>query len=84
MASYGFSLLDVWCGLTRQYQCTLAQLVIAWAAEQPGVTQVLRGARHVEQATDYENITASIHAFRTRPIHDVVRHLRPAPRLVQR
>lgn len=45
-------LLDAWRGLTRQYQCTLAQLVIAWTATQPGVTHVLCGARHVEQAKE--------------------------------
>lgn len=45
-------LLDAWCGLTRRYQCTLAQLVIAWTATQPGVTHVLCGARRVEQAKE--------------------------------
>ena len=45
-------LLDAWRGLTRRYQCTLAQLVIAWTATQPGVTHVICGARHVEQAKE--------------------------------
>jgi methylglyoxal reductase len=45
-------LLDVWRGLTRQYHCTLAQLVIAWTAAQSGVTHVLCGARHVAQARE--------------------------------
>ena len=45
-------LLDAWRGLTRQYQCTLAQLVLAWTATQPGVTHVLCGARHVGQAKE--------------------------------
>ncbi len=45
-------LLDGWRGFTRQYQCTLAQLVIAWTATQPGVTHVLCGARHVGQARE--------------------------------
>lgn len=45
-------LLDAWRGLTRQYQCTLAQLVIAWTSTQPGVTHVLCGARRVEQAKE--------------------------------
>ena len=45
-------LLDAWRGLTRRYQCTLAQLVLAWTATQPGVTHVLCGARHVGQAKD--------------------------------
>ncbi len=45
-------LLDAWRGLAGQYQCTLAQLVIAWTAAQSGVTHVLCGARHVEQAKE--------------------------------
>lgn len=45
-------LLGGWRGLTRRYQCTLAQLVIAWTAAQSGVTHVLCGARHVEQAKE--------------------------------
>lgn len=46
------NLLDGWRGLARQYQCTLAQLVIAWTVAQPGVTHVLCGARRVEQAKE--------------------------------
>ncbi|MFA6543154.1 MAG: aldo/keto reductase [Limisphaerales bacterium] len=45
-------LLDGWQDLARQHQCTLAQLVIAWTAAQPGVTHVLCGARRVEQAME--------------------------------
>ncbi len=45
-------LLDVWGGLTRRYQCTLSQLVIAWTVAQRGVTHVLCGARNVEQAKE--------------------------------
>jgi methylglyoxal reductase len=45
-------LLDGWHDLTKKYSCTLAQLVIAWTAAQPGVTHVLCGARHVEQAKE--------------------------------
>lgn len=45
-------LLDGWQDLARQHQCTLAQLVIAWTAAQPGVTHVLCGARRVGQATE--------------------------------
>jgi len=39
------ALLDGWRDLTAQYQCTLAQLVIAWTIRQPGVTCALCGAR---------------------------------------
>ncbi|MBN2311817.1 MAG: aldo/keto reductase [Candidatus Hydrogenedentes bacterium] len=42
-------LLDGWSDLTGKYNCSLAQLVIAWTAAQPGVTHVLCGARRVEQ-----------------------------------
>ncbi len=45
-------LLDGWHDLTKKYSCTLAQLVIAWTAAQPGVTHVLCGARRVEQARE--------------------------------
>jgi len=45
-------LLESWHDLTDKYSCTLAQLVIAWTAAQPGVTHVLCGARHVEQAKE--------------------------------
>lgn len=45
-------LLDMfagWADLTDKYCCTLAQLVIAWTAAQPGATHVLCGTRTVEQ-----------------------------------
>lgn len=45
-------LLDGWRDLAKKYSCTLAQLVIAWTAAQPGVTHVLCGARRVEQARE--------------------------------
>lgn len=45
-------LLAGWSDLTEKYQCSLAQLVIAWTAAQPGATHVLVGARNVEQAAD--------------------------------
>jgi methylglyoxal reductase len=49
-------LLAGWCGLTEKYDCTLAQLVIAWTAAQPGVTHVLCGVRREAQAK--ENVSA--------------------------
>lgn len=38
--------------LTDKYACSLAQLVIAWTAAQPGVTHVLCGARNEKQLQD--------------------------------
>lgn len=38
-------LLAGWQDLTAKYACSLAQLVLAWTAAQPGVTHVLAGAR---------------------------------------
>jgi methylglyoxal reductase len=49
-------LLGRWNELTDKYQCTLAQLVIAWTAAQPCVTHVLAGGRTVLQVT--ENVRA--------------------------
>lgn len=45
-------LLDGWRDLAAQHDCTLAQLVLAWTAAQPGVTHVLAGARTVQQAQE--------------------------------
>ncbi len=45
-------LLASWQDLTDRYQCSLAQLVIAWTVHQPAVTHVLIGARNVQQATE--------------------------------
>jgi methylglyoxal reductase len=45
-------LLGRWKELTDKYQCTLAQLVIAWTAAQPGVTHVLAGGRNIAQVTE--------------------------------
>jgi methylglyoxal reductase len=42
-------LLAGWQDLTARYDCTLAQLVLAWTAAQPGVTHVLAGARTEKQ-----------------------------------
>ena len=46
------NLLESWRGLSGEYDCSLAQLVIAWTAAQPGATHVLVGARNVVQATE--------------------------------
>ena len=46
------ALLASWKDLTDKYACTLAQLVIAWTAGQPGVTHVLAGCRNLKQLTD--------------------------------
>lgn len=45
-------LLDSWSDLTAKYNCSLAQLVIAWTAAQPGVTHVLCGTRNLAQLQD--------------------------------
>lgn len=47
--------LDLLAGfapLTAKYDCTVAQLVIAWTLAQPGVTHVLAGARRIQQARE--------------------------------
>ncbi len=46
------NLLASWQDLTNKYHCTLAQLVIAWTAAQPGVTHVLAGARNPAQLSE--------------------------------
>lgn len=43
-------MLAGWKPLTDKYGCSLAQLVIAWTAAQPGVTHVLCGMRTADQA----------------------------------
>jgi len=42
-------LLAGWGDLTAKYGCSLAQLVLAWTAVQPGVTHVLCGMRNRQQ-----------------------------------
>lgn len=42
-------LLSGWEKLAKQYDCTMAQLVLAWTISQPGITAALCGARHPEQ-----------------------------------
>jgi methylglyoxal reductase len=46
------AMLAGWKDLTEKYDCSLAQLVIAWTAAQPGVTHVLVGARRTDQALE--------------------------------
>ncbi len=46
------NLLAGWQELTRKYNCTLTQLVLAWTVAQPGVTHVLCGTRNVQQMQD--------------------------------
>ena len=45
-------MLDGWKGLAAKHKASLAQLVIAWTAAQPGVTHVLCGTRNTAQAQD--------------------------------
>lgn len=45
-------LLEGWKDLTTKYGASLAQLVIAWTAAQPGATHVLCGVRNVAQLRD--------------------------------
>jgi len=45
-------LLAGWSALTKKYNCTTAQLVMAWTLAQPGVTHVLAGARRASQAQE--------------------------------
>jgi methylglyoxal reductase len=49
-------MLEGWRGLTEKYKATLAQLVMACTAAQPGVTHVLCGVRTAQQAL--ENVAA--------------------------
>lgn len=46
------AMLDGWSDLTKKYNCTLAQLVIAWTIARPGVTHALCGARMVSQTEE--------------------------------
>jgi len=43
-------MLAGWQTLTEKYHCSLAQLVIAWTVEQPGITFALCGARKPEHS----------------------------------
>lgn len=44
-------MLAGWSDLTEKYDCTLAQLVIAWTISRPGITSALCGARKERHAT---------------------------------
>ncbi len=46
------AVLKEWAELTNAYECTLAQLVIAWTLAQSGVTHALCGARRVKQVEE--------------------------------
>lgn len=46
------SLLAQWQPLKRKYECSIAQLVLAWTLAQPGVTHVICGARKVPQVRE--------------------------------
>ena len=45
-------MLGGWKSLTKKYNCTVSQLVIAWTIARPGVTHVLCGARRPGQAEE--------------------------------
>ena len=45
-------LLASWKDLAGKYECSMAQLTIAWTAAQPGITHVLIGARNTTQALE--------------------------------
>jgi methylglyoxal reductase len=51
------SFLDEIRPLAKQHGLTLAQLVINWTLQQPGISHVLCGARHAAQA--HENAAAA-------------------------
>ena len=46
------NMLAGWQTLTEKYNCTLAQLVIAWTVLQPGITFALCGARKPEHSIE--------------------------------
>jgi len=45
-------MLAGWKGLTQKYDCSMAQLTIAWTLAQRGVTHVLIGARNQQQVLE--------------------------------
>lgn len=72
------NMLDGWKTLAKKYGCNLAQLVIAWTVEQPGITFALCGARKPEhskqnavggtlilEANDIEKIRTDVEALGT-------------------
>lgn len=42
------NMLDSWSDLTKKYNCTTANLVVAWSMNQPGMSHILCGARKPE------------------------------------
>lgn len=46
------SMLESWSDLTQKYNCTLANLVVAWTMQQTGMSHILCGARKPEQILD--------------------------------
>lgn len=42
-------MLDGWKDLTEKYNCSIANLVVAWSVRQPGISHVLCGARRPHQ-----------------------------------
>jgi methylglyoxal reductase len=67
------SMLDGWADLTKKYNCTLSQLVIAWTIAQPGVTHALCGARTVRQLE--ENVVAGKIEIETEDIKRITRDI---------
>ncbi len=62
-------LLAGWSPMTEKYDCSLAQLAIAWTAAQHGVTHVLVGARNTSQAVD--NAAAGALCLETQDIESI-------------
>lgn len=46
------NLLESWKDLTAKYNCTLANLVVAWTMQQEGMSHILCGARKPEQIVE--------------------------------
>lgn len=61
-------MIEGWSELTAKYECTLAQLVIAWTVAQPGVTHALCGARrpdHIRETAKAGGIDIEMDDLRT-------------------
>ncbi len=67
------AMLEGWADLLRKYDCTLAQLVIAWTVARPGVTHALCGARSVRQLE--ENVVAVKIEIETEDIKRITRDI---------
>jgi methylglyoxal reductase len=66
-------LLNGWSYLLDKYNCTLAQLVLAWTVSQPGITHALVGARRVSQVD--ENAAASEVDLKSDDVQQMTRDL---------